>query len=34
MGNGEAAREALQKAVRLDASSELGREAAGMLSQL
>jgi tetratricopeptide (TPR) repeat protein len=34
LGNGEAAREALQKAVRLDASSELGREAAGMLSQL
>jgi tetratricopeptide (TPR) repeat protein len=34
LGKGEAAREALQKAVRLDASSELGREAAGLLSQL
>jgi tetratricopeptide (TPR) repeat protein len=34
MGKGEEARAALQQAVRLDAASELGREAAGQLSQL
>ena len=34
MGKSDAAREALQRAVRLDASSELGREAAGLLSRL
>ena len=34
LGKSDAAREALQRAVRLDASSELGREAAGLLSRL
>jgi tetratricopeptide (TPR) repeat protein len=34
LGRNDRAREALQKAVRLDAASELGQEAQGLLSQL
>jgi tetratricopeptide (TPR) repeat protein len=34
LGRSQGAREALQKAVSLDSSSELGREAARLLTQL
>ena len=34
LGRSQGAREALQKAVNLDSSSELGREAARLLTQL